>query len=123
MIVRKYKETDCRETAALFYETVHNVNRRDYSRRQCEAWAPEKRNLTAWNERFLRLLKTEKLSVLAILMTTGTLTGCLCIKIISGGKRPRPFAGNWKMPLLLSVFPLMLQSPPVRFLKNGAIGY
>lgn len=22
--------------------------------RQCEAWAPEKRNLTAWNERFLR---------------------------------------------------------------------
>ena len=44
MIVRKYKETDCRETAALFYETVHNVNRRDYSRRQCEAW----------NERFLR---------------------------------------------------------------------
>lgn len=32
MIVRKYKETDCRETAALFYETVHNVNRRDYSR-------------------------------------------------------------------------------------------
>ena len=54
MIVRKYKETDCRETAALFYETVHNVNRRDYSRRQCEAWAPEKRNLTAWNERFLR---------------------------------------------------------------------
>ena len=128
MIVRKYKETDCRETAALFYETVHNVNRRDYSRRQCEAWAPEKRNLTAWNERFLRhfsfvAVEDEKLAVLAILMTTGTLTGCLCIKIISGGKRPRPFAGNWKMPLLLSVFPLMLQSPPVRFLKNGAIGY
>ena len=124
MIVRKYKETDCRETAALFYETVHNVNRRDYSRRQCEAWAPEKRNLTAWNERFLRWsLKTEKLSVLATLMLTVTLTGCLCIKIISGGERPRLFAGNWKMPLLLSALPLMLQSPPVRFLKNGAIGY
>lgn len=54
MIIRKYRESDCRETAALFYDTVHSVNRRDYGRRQCAAWAPEKTDLTAWNERFLR---------------------------------------------------------------------
>ena len=126
MIVRKYKETDCRETAALFYETVHNVNRRDYSRRQCEAWAPEKRNLTAWNERFLRhfsfvVVKDGKIVGFGDIDADGYLDRLFVHK--DHQRRGAASAGNWKMPLLLSVLPLMLQLPPVRFLKNGAIGY
>lgn len=128
MIVRKYKETDCRETAALFYETVHNVNRRDYSRRQCEAWAPEKRNLTAWNERFLRhfsfvAVEDGKIIGFGDIDDDGYLDRLFVHKDHQRREAASALCGNWKMPLLLSVFPLMLQSPPVRFLKNGAIGY
>ena len=128
MIVRKYKETDCRETAALFYETVHNVNRRDYSRRQCEAWAPEKRNLTAWNERFLRhfsfvAVEDGKIIGFGDIDDDGYLDRLFVHKDHQRREAASALCRELEMPLLLSVFPLMLQSPPVRFLKNGAIGY
>ena len=52
MILRKYTETDCAELARLFYDTVHAVNARDYSREQLDAWATNRVNLEAWNESF-----------------------------------------------------------------------
>ena len=52
MILRKYAETDCAELARLFYDTVHAVNARDYSREQLDAWATNRVNLEAWNESF-----------------------------------------------------------------------
>ena len=34
MILRKYAKTDCAELAELFYDTVHTVNVKDYTREQ-----------------------------------------------------------------------------------------
>lgn len=39
--VRPYVKRDAPEIARLFYETVHVVNRRDYTPAQLDAWAPE----------------------------------------------------------------------------------
>ncbi|MFP4974658.1 GNAT family N-acetyltransferase [Paenibacillus sp. CN-4] len=40
MIIRPYQESDIDRIVTLFYETVHSVNTRDYSKEQVEAWAP-----------------------------------------------------------------------------------
>lgn len=34
MILRKYVKTDCVELAKLFYDAVHTVNAKDYTREQ-----------------------------------------------------------------------------------------
>ena len=52
MILRKYAKTDCAELAELFYDTVHTVNAKDYTREQLDAWATGEINLEAWNESF-----------------------------------------------------------------------
>ena len=52
MIFRKYAKTDCAELAELFYDTVHTVNAKDYTREQLDAWATGEINLEAWNESF-----------------------------------------------------------------------
>ena len=35
----RYQSGDCRELAELFYNTVHGVNCRDYTKEQLDAWA------------------------------------------------------------------------------------
>lgn len=52
MIIRKYRETDINEIAKLFYNTVHDVNRSDYSEEQLNAWASGNVNLESWNNSF-----------------------------------------------------------------------
>lgn len=51
--VREYREEDCERLADLFYSTVHTVNAKDYARKQLDVWAPENRDLKAWNQSFL----------------------------------------------------------------------
>lgn len=34
MIIRKYQASDCKELTDLFYNTVHNVNAKDYTKEQ-----------------------------------------------------------------------------------------
>lgn len=38
MIIRKYKAEDFESVSALFFETVHAVNAKDYSEKQLNAW-------------------------------------------------------------------------------------
>ena len=52
MIFRKYAKTDCAELAELFYDTVHTVNAKDYTREQLDAWATGEINLEEWDESF-----------------------------------------------------------------------
>ena len=52
MILRVYKPADCKALTELFYETVHSVNTKDYTKEQVDAWAPEDRDLTAWDQSF-----------------------------------------------------------------------
>lgn len=53
MYLRKYHPSDCAALAALFYETIHSVNARDYPQEQLDAWADGHVDLDAWNESFL----------------------------------------------------------------------
>lgn len=53
MLIREYKPSDCAELAALFYNTVHTVNAKDYAKEQLNAWADGNINLKAWNQSFL----------------------------------------------------------------------
>ena len=42
MTVREYEPQDCAETTELFYNTVHTVNAKDYTKEQLDAWATGK---------------------------------------------------------------------------------
>lgn len=53
MYLRKYHSSDCAALAALFYETIHTVNARNYPQEQLDAWADGHVDLDAWNESFL----------------------------------------------------------------------
>lgn len=39
LILRVYKPADCKALTELFYETVHSVNTKDYTKEQVDAWA------------------------------------------------------------------------------------
>ena len=49
MIIREYRESDCKQAAELFLCTVHTVNAKDYSAEQLDAWAPGQPDLEAWD--------------------------------------------------------------------------
>lgn len=50
--VRTYKQEDCYELMALFYQTVHEINKADYTKRQLEVWAPKEMDFNRWHARF-----------------------------------------------------------------------
>lgn len=52
MIIREYRKEDLGEVMQLFYDTVHTVNRRDYTEEQVNAWAPEKWETGDWEQSF-----------------------------------------------------------------------
>ena len=54
MELREYRSSDCAELAELFYQTVHNVNVRDYTRTQVDAWATGEVDLAEWDASFLK---------------------------------------------------------------------
>lgn len=54
MEVRSYRREDAVGITRLFYETVHTVNRADYSTEQVKAWAPEIPGPEVWHERMNR---------------------------------------------------------------------
>lgn len=49
IIIEQYKSEDCTALAELFFETVHRINRKDYSPRQLKAWAPQRPDIALWN--------------------------------------------------------------------------
>ncbi len=53
MQIRTYRSSDCEETAELFYDTVHTVNARDYSKEQLDVWATGNEDLDRWDQSFL----------------------------------------------------------------------
>lgn len=52
-LLRPYTSADCARLAALFYDTVHTVNARDYTPVQLDAWADGQPDLAAWDRSFL----------------------------------------------------------------------
>ena len=53
MLLRNYQSCDCEKLAALFYQTVHCVNARDYTEEQLNAWATGQVDLKQWDKSFL----------------------------------------------------------------------
>lgn len=53
MEIRAYTPRDCGAMALLFYDTVHTVNARDYTKEQLCAWAGGDINLEQWSASFL----------------------------------------------------------------------
>ncbi len=53
MIIRKYRSSDCKELIALFYNTVHMVNAKDYTKEQLDAWATGQVDMENWNQSLL----------------------------------------------------------------------
>lgn len=49
MEIREYRPEDCAEFTRLFYDTVHTVNRKDYTPAQLDAWADGTPDLERWN--------------------------------------------------------------------------
>lgn len=52
MLLRRYNTSDCEIMAKLFYQTVHNVNAKDYTKEQLDAWATGNVNLKEWDKSF-----------------------------------------------------------------------
>lgn len=61
MILRRYQSEDCPELARLFYNTVHTVNAKDYTKEQLDVWATGNVDLMKWNQSFL-----EHFSIVAV---------------------------------------------------------
>lgn len=58
MEIRRYKSVDLRQISRLFYETVHAVNIKDYTKEQVNAWATGRIDLKEWTPRFRDILPT-----------------------------------------------------------------
>lgn len=52
MVIRKYRSSDCEQLAELFYQTVHAVNARDYTKEQLDVWASGCVDLEEWDKSF-----------------------------------------------------------------------
>lgn len=68
MLIREYRSSDCKETAELFYNTVHTINAKDYSREQINVWAAKQMDLEKWDQSF-----QEHYSIVAV--EDNTITG------------------------------------------------
>ena len=53
MQLREYRTSDCGQLAELFYQTVHSVNVKDYTKEQLDVWATGKVNIKEWDKSFL----------------------------------------------------------------------
>ncbi|WP_041059762.1 GNAT family N-acetyltransferase [Vibrio owensii] len=48
MIIREFREQDAPILWALFYNTIRNINLRDYTEQQVKAWAPDEFDAQLW---------------------------------------------------------------------------
>ncbi len=61
MFIREYQPSDCKELIELFYNTVHTINAKDYTKEQLDVWATGEVDLKKWNQ-----LLQEHFSIVAV---------------------------------------------------------
>ena len=54
MSIRRYESKDCNDIINLFYNTVHTINAKDYTKDELDAWAPKDLDLSLWDKSFLK---------------------------------------------------------------------
>ena len=52
MQLREYMTSDCDQLARLFFQTVHSVNAKDYTKEQLDVWATGNVDLNRWDMSF-----------------------------------------------------------------------
>ena len=112
MAVREYQPKDCKEIIRLFYDTVHNVNAKDYTEEQLDVWATGKADIETWNRSLL-----EHYSLVAL---ENALTGCMSIKIIKGRGQRLQYVINWSRGFKGKFLPMRLLLQDLS-LKTGVI--
>ena len=50
MVLRKYQSSDCKEVTELFFNTVHIINAKDYTKEQLDVWATGQVVLEKWDQ-------------------------------------------------------------------------
>lgn len=63
MTLRRFRSDDLHAVVALFHDTVHRVNVRDYSSEQVAAWAPDEFDSCRWNslgDRFTLVAESDR---------------------------------------------------------------
>ncbi|CAM4422971.1 GNAT family N-acetyltransferase [Paenibacillus typhae] len=71
MIIRTFTEQDISQIVTLFYDTVHSVNKQDYSQEQLNAWASyedESQRLSTWKDALSR-------NITLVVENNGVITG------------------------------------------------
>ena len=55
--IRKYKTADAQALASIYYHTIHNINIRDYTEEQVNAWAPYSsvEDYSGWQEKLAKI--------------------------------------------------------------------
>ncbi len=54
--IKLYKESDSQALANIYYNTIHHINSKDYSKEQIEAWAPKScLELEGWQKKWKKL--------------------------------------------------------------------
>ena len=80
MILRQYQPTDCKELAELFYNTVHTVNAKDYTKEQLDVWATGQVDLKKWNRSLQEHFSIVAVDIITISLTFGIhLGGCFFV--------------------------------------------
>lgn len=52
MQLREYITSDCEQLSKLFFQTVHSVNAKDYTKEQLDVWATGTVDLKEWDKSF-----------------------------------------------------------------------
>lgn len=56
IIIRDYKKPDAQSLADIYFYTIHNVNQKDYTNDQLNAWAPSRcLTETGWESKWDKL--------------------------------------------------------------------
>ncbi|WP_117236150.1 GNAT family N-acetyltransferase [Vibrio maerlii] len=53
--IRQFRESDAEALWHLFFNTIHQVNVRDYTQQQLDAWAPSTRDLDGWKLKMMQI--------------------------------------------------------------------
>lgn len=55
IIIRPYNSSDAQDLAKIYYNTIHEVNVKDYSEIQLDAWAPKRSiEVEGWSKKFAK---------------------------------------------------------------------
>ncbi len=55
LVIRKFKSSDASALREIFFNTIRNVNIKDYSEAQVKAWAPDHYDESIWYDRISKI--------------------------------------------------------------------